>query len=133
MAAAKYVVAPGELLIITVCWTGGINKGSANTLETEIRCYNATDIQAMIDENTCRQCHVTGVDRYDPIRRIGEDISDQFDLRPHQERQGDDEDQRLDAAIFGTDEMVALRRQAARHDILCTTQKDAPEGQARHV
>ncbi len=83
-------IASNELLLITVQWTSGINKGSTNTLELDVRAYTASEVQQIIDENMTDTCTVVQVDRYDFVRRVGEDISEDFDMRTHIERQETD-------------------------------------------
>lgn len=92
--AIRYVIGAGELLLITVAWTGGIHRGTSNIVETNIRCYTRQEVQTIIDENISETCSVTAVDRYDIARRIGEDISEDFDIRTQAER-----DERVD---YGT-------------------------------
>ncbi|MEZ2131879.1 MULTISPECIES: hypothetical protein [unclassified Sinorhizobium] len=82
----RYAIGAGELLLITVAWTGGIHRGTSNIIETNIRCYTSEEVQALIDENISETCAVIAVDRYDIARRIGEDISEDYDIRSQGER-----------------------------------------------
>ncbi|WP_337268669.1 hypothetical protein [Oryzifoliimicrobium ureilyticus] len=80
-------IAPGELLLITVEWTGGIHRGTRNLMELDIRAYEQGEIQDIIDDTISETCRIAPIDRYGRDRRVGEDISDIFDLRAHSERQ----------------------------------------------
>lgn len=97
----RYAIGTGELLLVTVAWTGGIHRGTSNIIETNIRCYTRQEVQAIIDENISETCAVIAVDRYDIARRIGEDISEDYDIRTQSER-----DERVDDETAGGNMLV---------------------------
>lgn len=87
-------ISKGELLLITVEWREVrdandrivIQDGQRSVIELDIKPYTSAEIQTIIDEAISDTCSVVGVDRYDMIRRVGEDISEDFDIRTQEER-----------------------------------------------
>ncbi|MCP2134553.1 hypothetical protein J2S28_001605 [Rhizobium sp. SLBN-94] len=86
MTKPAYTIGKDEMLLITVRW----NDGDTVLLETPVKFYTAEEIQSLIDETVSDRCDVVGVDRYEMVRRVGESISDEFDVRTWKERTNDD-------------------------------------------
>lgn len=86
MTKPAYTIGKDEMLLITVRW----NDGDTVLLETPVKFYTAEEIQALIDETVSDRCDVVGVDRYEMVRRVGESIADDFDVRTWAERVNDD-------------------------------------------
>lgn len=86
MTKPAYTIGKDEMLLITVRW----NDGDTVLLETPVRFFTAEEIQSLIDETVSERCDVVGVDRYEMVRRVGESISDEFDVRTWKERTNDD-------------------------------------------
>ncbi|MGV1985638.1 hypothetical protein ACQZ5N_03390 [Agrobacterium sp. 22-221-1] len=109
MTKPAYTIGKDEMLLITVRW----NDGDTVLLETPVKFYTAADIQSLIDETVSERCDVISVDLYDFKRRVGQDISDEFDVRPWSERVNDERRSQAtiyDARVFGTDEAHDIRR-----------------------
>lgn len=86
MTKPSYTIGKDEMLLITVRW----NDGDTVLLETPVKFYTAEEIQSLIDETVSERCDVVGVDRYEMVRRVGESIADEFDVRTWGERVTDD-------------------------------------------
>ena len=86
MTKPSYTIGKDEMLLITVRW----NDGDTVLLETPVKFYTAEEIQSLIDETVSERCDVVGVDRYEMVRRVGESIADEFDVRTWAERVTDD-------------------------------------------
>lgn len=86
MTKPAYTIGKDEMLLITVRW----NDGDTVLLETPVKFYTADEIQSLIDETVSERCDVVGVDRYEMVRRVGESIADEFDVRTWAERVTDD-------------------------------------------
>ncbi|QNP81012.1 hypothetical protein [Agrobacterium tumefaciens] len=86
MTKPSYTIGKDEMLLITVRW----NDGDTVLLETPVKFYTAEEIQSLIDETVSERCDVVGVDRYEMVRRVGESIADEFDVRTWKQRKNDE-------------------------------------------
>lgn len=86
MTKPAYTIGKDEMLLITVRW----NDGDTVLLETPVKFYTAEEIQSLIDETVSERCDVVGVDRYEMVRRVGESIADEFDVRTWKQRKNDE-------------------------------------------
>lgn len=93
MTSPTYTIGKDELLLITVKWIDGVNKGLSNVLETEMRQYKAAEIQALIDETISAKCTVIDVEAYDRVKKCGMSIAEDFDVRSFAEREEDRREQ----------------------------------------
>lgn len=89
MTSPAYTIGKDELLLITTLWA----DGSTVMLETEMRQYKATEIQALIDETVSEKCTVIDVEAYDRVKKCGMSIADDFDVRSFTEREEDRREQ----------------------------------------
>ncbi len=89
MEKPVYAIGRDEMLIITVKWTAGVNKGLVNILETEFHVYTEAEVQKIIDEVVSDHCDVIGVDLYDFRTKRGQSIAHDFDVRTWAEREED--------------------------------------------
>ncbi|MEH3108935.1 MAG: hypothetical protein PGN22_03085 [Agrobacterium cavarae] len=78
MTSPAYTIGRDELLIITVIWTDGVNKGLSNVLETEKRPYTASEIQKLVDETVSANCDLLDIEVYDFKAKRGMSIADEF-------------------------------------------------------
>jgi len=78
MTSPAYTIGRDELLLITVTWTDGVNKGLSNVLETEKRPYTASEIQKLIDETVSANCDMLDIEVYDFKAKRGMSIADEF-------------------------------------------------------
>ncbi len=89
MTSPAYTIGKDELLLITTLWA----DGSTVMLETEMRQYKATEIQALIDETVSDRCTVIDVEAYDRVKKCGMSIAEDFDVRSFAERKEDQREQ----------------------------------------
>lgn len=107
MAQPIYTIGRNEMLIIKVRW----DDVDVLILEAAVHCYTAEEVQELIDEVVTPSRTVIGVDRYDMVRRVGEDISEDLDIRNWLDRQ---EDERAEEA---EDETHAQRVYSSLRDV----------------
>ncbi len=98
MTSPAYTIGKDELLLITTLWS----DGEIRLLETEVKQYKASEVQQLIDETVSPSCDVLDVEVYDLVKKSGQSIAEDFDVRTFQERYDDEwrEQAKADAQAF---------------------------------